>query len=110
MQRALLYPTKCLFQVFTTPVAVNWTIALHVFGIGTFMFFWMKQRGLSAAASFFAGTLLMFCGSFFSHIFAGHLPQLVAMTWLPLVFCSIDPAFRNPPGRWSLLGRVSVAM
>jgi len=110
MQGALLYPPNCLFLVLPTPVAVNWTVALHVFGIGTFMFFWMKQRGLSAAASFFAGTLLMFCGSFFPHIFAGHLPQLSAMTWSPLIFCSIDAAFRTQRVRWSLLGMFAVAM
>jgi len=74
------------------------------------MFFWMQQRGLSAAASFFAGTLLMFCGAFFPHIFAGHLPQLSAMTWSPLIFCSIDAAFRTQRVRWSLLGMFAVAM
>jgi hypothetical protein len=73
MQGALLYPPNWLFLVLSTPVAINWSVALHVFAIGAFMFFWMKQRGLSAAASFFAG----------------HLPQLSAMTWSPLIFCSI---------------------
>src|SRR5437879_1027995 len=84
MQGALLYPPNWLFLVLPTPVAINWSVALHVFAIGAFMFFWMKQRGLSAPASFFAGTLVMFCGAFFPHVFAGHLPQLSAMTWSPL--------------------------
>jgi hypothetical protein len=70
----------------------------------------MKQRGLSAPASFFAGTLVMFCGAFFPHVFAGHLPQLSAMTWTPLIFCSIDAVFRTQRVRWSLLGIFAIGM
>src|SRR5438876_3078158 len=110
MQGALLYPPNWLFLVLPTPVAINWSVALHVFAIGAFMFFWMKQRGLSAPASFFAGTLVMFCGAFFPHVFAGHLPQLSAMTWSPLIFCSIDAVFRTQRVRWSLLGMFAIAM
>jgi hypothetical protein len=110
MQGALLYPPNWLFLVLPPPVAINWTVALHVFAIGAFMFFWMKQRGLSAPASFFAGTLIMCCGAFFPHIFAGHLPQLSAMTWSPLIFCSIDAVFRTQRVRWSLLGMFAIAM
>jgi membrane protein YfhO len=110
MQGALLYPPNWLFLFLPTPVAINWTVALHVFAIGALMFFWMRQRNLSAAAGFFAGTLVMFCGAFFPHIFAGHLPQLSAMTWSPLIFCSIEAIFRTQRGRWSLLGMLAVAM
>src|SRR5438876_1326116 len=110
MQGALLYPPNWLFLVLSTPVAINWTVALHVFAFGAFMFFWMKQRGLSAVVSFFAGTLVMLCGAFFPHVFAGHLPQVSAMTWTPLIFCSIDAVFRTQRARWSLLGMFAVAM
>lgn len=110
MQGALLYAPNWLFLVLPTAVAINWSVALHVFAIGAFMFFWMKQRGLSAAASFFAGMLVMFCGAFFPHVFAGHLPQLTAMTWSPLIFCSIDAVFRNPRVCWSLLGMFAIGM
>jgi hypothetical protein len=110
MQGALLYPPNWLFLILPVAVAVNWTVALHVFAIGAFMFLWMKQLGLSNAASFFAGTLVMFCGAFFPHVFAGHLPQLSAMAWSPLIFCSIDAVFRTQRVRWSLLGMFAVAM
>ena len=110
MQGALLYPPNWLFLVLPTSVAINWSVALHVFAIGAFMFFWMKQRGLSAPASFFAGILVMFCGAFFPHVFAGHLPQLCAMTWSPLIFCSIDAFFRTQRICRSLIGIFAIAM
>ena len=110
MQGAQLYPPNWLFLVLPSPVAITWTVALHVFAIGAFMFLWMKQRGLGAAPSFFAGALVMFCGAFFPHVFAGHLPQLSAMTWSPLIFCSIDALFTTRRLRWSLIGMLAVAM
>ena len=87
MQGAQLYPPNWIFLILPLPVAINWSIALHVFAIGAFMFLWMKQRDLAASASFLAGTLVMFSGAFFTHIFAGHLPQLCTMSWAPLIFC-----------------------
>ena len=65
MQGAQLYPPNWLFLILPTPIAINWTVALHVFAIGAFMFLWMKQRGLGAVSSFFAGALVMFCGHSF---------------------------------------------
>src|SRR5438552_7310851 len=54
--------------------------------------------------------LVMFCGAFFPHVFAGHLPQLSAMTWSPLIFCSVDSLFRTQRVRWSFLGMFAIAM
>src|SRR5436190_1857942 len=110
MQGAQLYPPNWIFLILPLPVAINWSIALHVFAIGAFMFLWMKQRGLTASASFLAGILVMFSGAFFSHIFAGHLPQLCAMSWAPLIFCSIDALLRTRQVTWLLVGVFSVAM
>ena len=95
MQGAQLYPPNWIFLILPLPVAINWSVALHVFAIGAFMFLWMRQRGLNAPSSFFAGATVMFCGAFFPHVFAGHLPQLCAMTWAPLIFCAIDALFEN---------------
>ena len=110
MQGAQLYPPNWLFLILPIAVAITWTEALHVFAIGVFMFFWMRQRGLGAVPGFFAGVLVMFCGAFFPHVFAGHLPQLNTMTWSPLIFCSIDGLFRTRRTAWSLLGMFAVAM
>jgi len=110
MQGAQLYPPNWIFLILPLAVAINWSIALHVFAIGAFMFLWMKQRGLTASASFLGGTLVMFSGAFFSHIFAGHLPQLCTMSWAPLIFCSIDALLRTRRVTWLLVGMFGVAM
>jgi len=84
MQGAQLYPPNWLFLILPIPAAVIWTTALHVWGIGCFMLIWLRQHGLALLSAFFGGTIVMFCGAFYPHIFAGHLPQLCAMTWAPL--------------------------
>src|SRR5437773_4503274 len=62
LQAALLYPPNWLFLILPLAVAVNWSIALHVFAIGAFTFCWMRVRGLHVAASFLASVLIMFGG------------------------------------------------
>ena len=110
MQGAQLYPPNWIFLILPLPVAINWSVALHVFVIGAFMFFWMRQRGLNAPSSFFAGATVMFCGAFFPHVFAGHLAQLSAMAWAPLIFCAIDALFENIRLQSVLLGMFAIAM
>src|SRR5205823_9501484 len=110
MQAALLYPPNWLFLILPLAVAVNWSIALHAFAIGAFTFCWMRVPGLHVAASFLASVLIMFGGAHFMHIFAGHLPHLLAMTWAPLIFCAIDGLSKHRTIAWCLLGIFAVAM
>jgi hypothetical protein len=110
MQSALLYPPNWLFLILPLASAINWTVALNIFALGAFMFFWMRVRGLSAASSFFASATIMFSGPHFLHVFGGHLPQMATMTWTPLVFCAIDGFFNTRRFNWVLLGMFAVAM
>lgn len=118
-QSALLYPPNWLFMVLPVPAAINWSVALHVFMAGAFMNAWALRRGLQPAAACLCGALLMFCGAYFLHIYAGHLTNLCAMVWAPLVFLVIDELFdsaaaENPDVTsiigWSLLGAMVVNM
>ena len=53
----------------------------------------------------------MFSGPYFLHIYAGHLPHLALMPWVPLLFLSIDGCFDDARNyRWWLLGAFVFAM
>lgn len=110
MQAALLYPINWLFMVLPLPQAMNWTIALNVWLIGSFMFLWAVRRGLHPVASLVAGALLMFCAPHFLHIHAGHVTNLPAMTWAPLVFLALDEWIESRHAVWCLTGMFAVAM
>jgi len=89
-QSALLYPPNLLFVVLPVGVAVNWSIALHVYLAGAFAYLWAACRGLSGLSCFVVGLMFMFGGGYFPHIYAGHLPNLCAMVWAPVVLMGID--------------------
>jgi len=109
-QSAMLYPPNLLYLVFPLHTAINIGIALHVLLGGVFMYLWAWRRGLHPAGRAFCGVLFMFCGAHFPHIFAGHLSNLCAMAWAPLLFLAIDGMFDSPRMGWSLLGVFAVGM
>ncbi len=109
-QSALLYPPNALFLFLPLGMAINWSIALHVFLAGAFTYAWAARRGLRPAACFLSAVIFMFCGAYFRHIYAGHLPNLCTMVWAPLLFLAIDGLVGKPSLGWSLLGMFAVAM
>ena len=44
----------------------------------------------STVAAVVSGALLMFCGAGFLHVYAGHLPNLYSLPWVPLLFLVVD--------------------
>ena len=116
-QGAMLYPTNFLLLFLPLPLAMNWSIALNVWLLGVFMYAWAGFRGLHPLACFVAGVLLMFCGPHFMHVYSGHPVHMASMTWVPLLFLTIDGVLnrgRNASARsllgWCLLGMFAVAM
>ena len=110
MQAALLYPVNWLFMVLPLATAMNWTTAINVWLAGSFMYLWGRGRGLHPLAAWMGGALLMFCAPHFLHIYAGHMTNLPAMTWAPLIFMSIDRWFESNHRGWLLAGMFAVAM
>jgi len=110
MQAALLYPVNWLFLVLPAALAFNWTIAIGVWLLGAFMWLWAWRRGLGPIPSFLAAALIMFSGPHFLHIHAGHVTNLPAMTWVPLIFLAVDEWLDTRQAKWVLLGMVAVAM
>jgi len=109
-QSALLYPPNWLYLVLPLANAINVSIALHVFLAGLFIYLWTYHRGLQPAACLFSSTLFMFSGPYFLHISAGHLPNLCAMVWAPLLFLAIDGLFEERSITWCLTGMFAITM
>ncbi len=110
MQAALFYPVNWLFLILPTAQAANWTIALNVWLLGAFMYLWALRRELRPAAAFAGSAVLMFCAPFFFHIYAGHLTNLAAMAWVPLLLLAADEWLRTRRSAWCLLGMLAVCM
>ncbi len=109
-QSALLYPLNFLYLILPIIKAINYSIALHIFLAGVFMYLWTNHRKLHPFASFISSVILMFCGAHFMHIYPGHLPNLCTMIWIPLLFLAIDGLYEKPSLGWILLGIFSITM
>jgi len=109
-QSALLYPPNWLHLLLPVTSAINWIIALHLFGAGYFTYLWCRGRHASIGAAILAGTMFMFSGPYFLHIYAGHLANLAVMIWAPLLLLAIDKLNETGSPHWCLLGVLAVSM
>jgi len=109
-EAALLYPLNWFYLILPLALAINFGIALHVFLAGSFTYLWAYHRGLHPLACFLAGTVFMFGGAYYLHVYAGHLPNLCTMAWAPLIFLAIDGLLTGISLGWVLLGVFAVAM
>jgi hypothetical protein len=109
-QAAAFYPPNMLYLFFSLDRAINFDIAGHVLLLASLMYAWCRSRGLSIAASFFAGTTVMFSGSYFPRVFAGHLTMLAVLAWTPLVFLCVDKLLARPRMSWMIIGMLAVSM
>lgn len=109
-QAALLYPLNVFYLFLPLSVAINTGIILHVLLLGFFMYLWAAQKAIHPLAALLTGILMMFCAPYFLHIYAGHLPNLCAMAWVPLIFLSLDGILNKPSLGWGLLGTFAFAM
>jgi hypothetical protein len=109
-QSTVFYPPNWLDVALPLPRSINLGIALHVFLAGVFTYWWGLRRGLHPVAAVMAGTLFMFSGSYFLHVYAGHLPLLCAVAWTPLVFASVEEWIRTRRLGWVLAGLIAITM
>jgi len=109
-QSALLYPPNWLFMILPFPFALNFNFALHVFLSGWFTFLWISRRGSHPASALIAAFGFMFGGATFLHLVPGHLPNIGAMTWIPLVFLAADGCLERVEKKWILLGMFALSL
>lgn len=109
-QSALLYPPNLIFLLLPLAAAMNWSIALHVFGLGAAMYGWTFWRGFRPVAAFVSGACAMFGGTFFLHIYAGHLSNVCTMAWVPLIFWGIDGWLARRHAGWLFLAAAAAAL
>ncbi|MEQ8168784.1 MAG: hypothetical protein ABRQ38_07780 [Candidatus Eremiobacterota bacterium] len=109
-QSALLYPLNLCYLFLPLCKAINYSVAIHIFLAGFFMYLWTSYRKLNFTASIISSLLFMFCGAHFTHLYAGHISDLCTMTWGPLLFLSIDGFLDTPSCKWFLTGLCAITM
>ncbi|MFZ4777388.1 MAG: hypothetical protein ACOYM3_18630, partial [Terrimicrobiaceae bacterium] len=109
-QSALLYPPNLIFLALPLATAINWSTGLHIFLLGAFTYAWAFRRGLRPASALVSGVAAMFSSAFFLHIYAGHLCNVAAMAWVPLIFLGIDGWLSKRHAAWIILAAAAAAL
>jgi len=101
IQTAVFYPLNLLFLIFSTPQALAVSVVGHVFLAGAFTYAFARLSvGLPRFGAFLAAVVFMFGG--FLAVQAGHINQLNASAWLPLLLLTFDLAYRRRSVAWGL--------
>jgi len=109
-QAGLLYPPNWLYLFVPLEKAINLDIFISTYLTGLFMALLARKFGFHPTACVLAGIIGMFNGSFFPHIYAGHLATLASMAWAPLILLALDSVIDRPNLRSVLLGGFAFAM
>lgn len=108
IQTAVFYPLNWLTLGLSAPQAVNVSILIHVTLAATFMFALLRFGWkLPSPAAFAGGAVFAFSGFFGQQV--GHINQLDAACWLPLICLLAQCSLDRKSLRWALGGAIAWA-
>lgn len=108
-QTGVFYPPNWLAALVPAPRAYAWSAALHaaLAAAGAFAF-GRRALGLGRPGALATALVFAFGGSFSAQV--GHLNQLQAASWLPLLLLVGDGLLRRPRLRLAVLGGVVLCL
>ncbi|MBI5624766.1 MAG: hypothetical protein HY924_13385 [Elusimicrobia bacterium] len=109
-ESGLLYPPNWLHLILPVGAAVNTLVTLHLFLAGLLAYLWCRRSGQSPWGAGLAGTMYMLGAPYYLNIYAGLLPPLWVITWIPAVFLCLDAWLESRRPGWCLLGMAAVAL
>jgi hypothetical protein len=109
-QSALFYPLNWLHLIMPLGLAISWYYAIHTFLMGLTTSLWARYRGAGLAGQITSGVMMMFSGQYFLHGYAGHLPHLAVMVWVPVIFMATDALADGKRWTWALAGAAALAL
>jgi len=86
------FVTLFFYMLFGVFYAWGFTIALHVFLAGVFMYLFLKGQGVRGSISFLFGLIYMMMPLFISQVYGGHNGKMFVIALTPLVFYLFDKA------------------
>ncbi len=87
-QSAELYPPHLLYRVVPFVPATNILLVAHLSLLACGMMWWCRSRGSDWVGALVAAISVMFSGTVFLRLYAGHICMLYAMAWTPWVLGS----------------------
>ncbi|UCC44257.1 MAG: hypothetical protein JSU65_14295, partial [Candidatus Zixiibacteriota bacterium] len=103
----IFYPGSVLKFILDPKRWQGWTLLIHIYLAGIFMYLAARQFKLSKISALFSAVCYMFAGSLVSLVAPGHDGKIYVTTLFPLAFLFLDRGFEfRPVLNFSLLGLV----
>ncbi len=99
----IFYPPNLIFLFLPTHLGMNFSLILHVFLAGLFMYLLAINLGLSRSSSIVCGLTFMFSGYFVDEVWWGHETRLGSITWTPLIFLFFLKAVKQTKPSYALI-------
>jgi hypothetical protein len=93
-ESTIFYPLGFLFYLLSPEKAYGYTMALHFFLAGLFMYLLVRSLGVGAAGGFVASAVFACNGFLMAILFLGHMSPVESYIWLPLVIYFVNRAVR----------------
>lgn len=110
IQSAIFYPLNLLFLTFSISFAINLSIALHCFLASLFTYVYARYIEISPGGASLSALCFSYGAPYFLHIFAGHLPHLSTMVWLPLLFLGVEAFLKTRKLNYMALGGTALGL
>ena len=91
-QIALFYPLSVLFLFLPAHLAIGYSLLLHTFLGGLFMYLWAKHLGISRIGALVMAIVFMFSAFPIGYTHCGGYSAICAIIWIPLLFLLFDIA------------------
>jgi hypothetical protein len=93
LQPAILYPPNIMFLIFPFSIAFNWSIILHIFLGGAFVYALLRDMDANEWASF-TGALTFMLGGYLLSVH-NLLSILISVIWTPLIMLFFRRAIKD---------------
>ncbi len=110
IQSAIFYPLNLIHLVAPTALAINLNIALHCLLASSFTYLCAWYAGCGRWGALLAGISFAYGAPYFLHVFAGHLPHLSTMMWLPLLFLGLEMFLKTSELRYAVFAGIVLAL
>ena len=91
-ESTIFYPLGFLFYLVSPEKAYGYTMFLHVFLAGLFMYLLVRSLGVSAVGGFVASAVFACNGYMMAILYLGHMSPVESYIWLPLVIYFVNRA------------------
>lgn len=97
------YPVGWFAYLLPQPLGFNLTALLHILWGGLGMFLFLSALGVSRRAALMGGLAFLLMPKLFSHLAAGHVTLVYAVSWTPWIFLAEHRRKRSPYNGFSRL-------